>query len=66
MIDDRICIFYVADRVQDIANGDTTAEEFLNELTFNIGVNARLKYNQIDQLADELPPIKSKRGRPRK
>ena len=66
MIDDRICIFYVADRVQDIIKGDTTADDFLTELTYNIGVNARLKYNQIDQLADELPPIKPKKGRPRK
>ena len=64
MIDDRVCIFYIADRVQDIVNGETTAEEFLKELNHNIGVNARWKRNNPDALVADLPPIKpAKRGR---
>jgi len=64
MIDDRVCIFYIADRVQDIVNGETTAEEFLKELNHNIGVNARWKRNNPDELVADLPPIKpAKRGR---
>ena len=64
MIDDRVCIFYIADRVQDIVNGETTAEEFLRELNHNIGVNARWKRNNPDELVADLPPIKpAKRGR---
>ena len=64
MIDDRVCIFYIADRVHDIVNGETTAEEFLKELNHNIGVNARIKRNNPDALDADLPPIKpAKRGR---
>ena len=69
MIDDRICIFYVADRVQEIVDGDTKPDEFLRELNHNIGVNARWKRNNPDALTADLPPIdppKRKRGRPRK
>ena len=43
MIDDRVCIFYIADRVQDIVNGETTAEEFLKELNHNIGVERSME-----------------------
>ncbi len=64
MMDDRVCIFYIADRVQDIVNGETTAEEFLKELNHNIGVNARWKRNNPDALVADLPPIDGKkRGR---
>ena len=68
MIDDRICIFYVADRVQEIVDGDTKPDEFLRELNHNIGVNARWKRNNPDALTADLPPIDppKKRGRPRK
>ena len=69
MIDDRICIFYVADRAQEIVDGDTKPDEFLRELNHNIGVNARWKRNNPDALTADLPPIdppKRKRGRPRK
>jgi hypothetical protein len=69
MIDDRICIFYVADRVQEIVNGETKPEDFLHELNHNIGVTARWKRNNPDALTADLPPIdppKRKRGRPRK
>lgn len=60
MIDDRICLFYVADRVQDIVDGETTAEEFLRELNQNIGINTRWKRNNPDALTADLPPIKGK------
>ena len=63
MIDDRICIFYVADRVQEIVDGDATPEDFLSELNHNIGVNARWKRNNPDALTADLPPIEKKRGR---
>ena len=61
MYDDRICIFYVADRVQEIVDGDATPEDFLSELNHNIGVNARWKRNNPDALTADLPPIKGKR-----
>ena len=64
MIDDRICIFYVADRIQDIVNKKSTAEEVLAEMVHNIGVNPRIKRNNPDALISDLPPIKpAKRGR---
>ena len=64
MIDDRVCIFYVADRVQDIVDGETTAEEFLTELNHNIGVNARWKRNNPEELISDLPPSgPKKKGR---
>tara|TARA_R110001632_G_scaffold195960_1_gene317657 strand:+ start:1288 stop:1530 length:243 start_codon:yes stop_codon:yes gene_type:complete len=75
MIDDRICIFYVAERVQDILAGDRvkgkssleSAEEFLRELNHNIGVNTRWKRNNPEALTADLPPIETltKRGRPK-
>ncbi len=64
MIDDRICIFYVADRIQDIVNKESTAEEVLAEMIHNIGVNTRIKRNNPDALVADLPPIKpAKLGR---
>jgi transcriptional regulator with XRE-family HTH domain len=64
MIDDRVCLFYVADRVQDIVDGETTAEEFLREIIYTIGGNARWKRNNPDELIADLPPIDGKkRGR---
>jgi len=60
MMDDRVCLFYVADRLQDIVDGESTAEEFLRELNHNIGVNARWKRNNPDALTADLPPIKGK------
>ena len=48
MIDDRVCLFYVADRIQSIVDGETTAEEVLAEMNHNIGVNARIKRNNPD------------------
>ena len=78
MIDDRICIFYVADRLdeivktyqtEDVTKAVKLANEFLSELNHNIGVNARWKRNNPDALTADLPPIdppKKRRGRPRK
>tara|TARA_Y100001973_G_C4997378_1_gene231962 strand:- start:20 stop:232 length:213 start_codon:yes stop_codon:yes gene_type:complete len=64
MMDDRVCLFYVADRLQDIVDKESTAEEFLREINHNIGVNARWKRNNPDALVADLPPIKpAKRGR---
>ena len=60
MIDDRVCLFYVADRVQDIVDGETTAEEFLREIIYTIGGNARWKRSTPDALPADLPPIKGK------
>ena len=60
MMDDRVCLFYVADRLQEIVDGEITAEEFLRELNHNIGVNARWKRNNPDALTADLPPIKGK------
>ena len=77
MIDDRICIFYVADRLdeivktyqtEDVTKAVKLANEFLSELNHKIGVNARWKRNNPDALTADLPPIDppKKRGRPRK
>ena len=64
MMDDRVCLFYVADRLQDIVDMENTAEEFLRELNHNIGVNARWKRNNPEELISDLPPIDGKkRGR---
>jgi transcriptional regulator with XRE-family HTH domain len=64
MMDDRVCLFYVADRLQDIVDKESTAEEFLRELNHNIGVNARWKRNNPEELISDLPPIDGKkRGR---
>jgi|TARA_R110002012_G_scaffold303380_1_gene505128 hypothetical protein len=61
MIDDRICIYYVADRVQEIRDGEAKIEDFLSELNHNIGVNARWKRNNPDALVADLPPIDAPR-----
>jgi hypothetical protein len=66
MIDDRICIYYVADRVQEIRDGKAKADEFLRELNHNIGVNARIKRNDPDALVADLPPIDPPRKKGRK
>ena len=66
MIDDRICIYYVADRVQEIRDGEAKAEDFLRELNHNIGVNARIKRNDPDALVADLPPIDPPRKKGRK
>ncbi len=66
MIDDRICIYYVADRVQEIRDGEAKAEEFLSELNHNIGVNARIKRNDPDAFVADLPPIHSPRKKGKK
>ena len=65
MIDDRICIFYVADRVEDITKSQNPvkkAEDFLKEMNHNIGVNARRKRNN----PPPTPKVKKQRGRPKK
>ena len=46
MIDDRVCLFYVAERIQSIVDGESTAQEVLYEMNHNIGVNARIKRNK--------------------
>ena len=58
MIDDRICIFHIADRLQEIVDGEDTAEALLLEITHTIGVNARWKRNNPEALTADLPPIK--------
>ena len=50
-IDDRVCLFYVIDRVDgiwglmqsDIEMGVKELDDFKRELIYNLGVNARLK-----------------------
>ena len=66
MIDDRICIYYVADRVQEIRDGKAKAEDFLRELNHNIGVNARIKRNDPDAFVADLPPVHTPKKRGRK
>lgn len=68
MIDDRVCLFYMADRVQSVVDGESTADDLLAELNHNIGVNARLKRNNPDVFIADLPPIDppKKKGRPKK
>lgn len=68
MIDDRICIFYIADRVESIVEGKSSAKHLLSELHHAIGINAREKRKNPDALTADLPPIDppKKRGRPRK
>ena len=64
MIDDRICLFYIADRIQDIVDKKSTAEEVLAEMNYNIGVNARIKRNNPEELISDLPPSgPKKKGR---
>jgi hypothetical protein len=68
MIDDRICIFYVADRVEDIAkaaNPTKKAEDFLKEMNHNIGVNTRIKRKNPPPQKEITAPRK-RRGRPKK
>ncbi len=68
MVDDRICIFYVADRVQEIGDGEEKPGDLLRGLKHNIGVNTRWKRNNPEALTADLPPIDTpkKRGRARK
>tara|TARA_R100001129_G_C5101710_1_gene184462 strand:+ start:277 stop:498 length:222 start_codon:yes stop_codon:yes gene_type:complete len=71
MVDDRICIFYVADRVEEIAksaNSAKKAQDFLKELHHNIGVNARRKRNNPPPPQPQAKMIvtRKKRGRPKK
>lgn len=66
MIDDRVCIFHIADRLQEIVDGEDTAEALLLEITHTIGLNARWKRNNPEALTADLPPIKKSRGRPKK
>jgi hypothetical protein len=58
-MDNRVCMFYVADRLDDIINGEDP-KKFRDECIYNLGVNARWR--------DRAPvePVKKKRGRPRK
>lgn len=65
LIDDRVCMFYVTDRVESIWKSDNPkkeALEFLSEMNHNIGVNTRIKRNTPEKFVE----IKRKRGRPRK
>jgi predicted RNA-binding protein Jag len=67
MIDDRTCIFYVADRVEEIAksaNPTKKAQDFLKELNHNIGVNARVK--RKNPPPEPKVVVKRQRGRPKK
>lgn len=72
MIDDRICVFYVADRVEDIAkaaNPTKKAQDFLQEMNHNIGINARIKRNNPEKFIEIAPvatKVNKRRGRPKK
>ena len=70
MIDDRICVFYVADRVEEIAkaaNPTKKAQDFLKELNHNIGVDARRKRNNPPPPPqNETTAPRKRRGRPKK
>ncbi len=39
-MDNRVCMFYVADRLDDIINGEDP-KKFRDECIYNLGVNAR-------------------------
>jgi hypothetical protein len=79
MIDDRICIHYVVDRLEDILelhdpqNPEISdmkyvhqaLEKFKEECIYNLGVNVRIKHTADDLVAD-LPPIDPPRKRGRK
>lgn len=66
MIDDRVCIYYMIDRIEGIKSDDGLLE-LRDELLRNLGVNARHKHKNPDALVADLPPIKSdKKGKPRK
>lgn len=67
MIDDRICLYYMLDRVENITS-DEELMELRDELLRNLGVNAREKHSNPDSLLADLPPIlpQKKRGRPKK
>ena len=67
MIDDRVCLFYVADRLQDIVDKESTAEEFLREIIYIIGGNARLHRSDWyssnpDALSADHPSIKDNKS----
>jgi hypothetical protein len=45
-IDDRICMFYIAERIKDVVTSDNPREEaveLLTEMHHNIGVNTRMR-----------------------
>ncbi len=70
MIDDRVCIYYMIDRIERIQSDDGLLD-LRDELLRTLGVNARHKHknpnDMIDALVADLPPIKpAKKGRPRK
>ena len=65
MIDDRVCIFYMIDRIEGIKSDDDLLD-LRDELLRALGSNALHKYKNPDSLVADLPPIKpKKRGRPR-
>ena len=65
MIDDRVCIYYMIDRIEGIKSDDGLLD-LRDELLRNLGVNARHKHKNPDALVADLPPIKpAKKGRPR-
>jgi hypothetical protein len=67
MIDDRICMFYVADRLDEIWKSKDLRGgvlDFLSEMNHNIGVNTRIKRATPEEFVEV--PVKRKRGRPRK
>ena len=80
MIDDRVCIHYVVDRLEDILElhdpqnpeiadmkyMHEALENFKKECIYNLGVNVRIKRNNPDALVADLPPIDPPRKRGRK
>ena len=45
-IDDRVCMFYITERIKNIALSDNAKEEaidLLTEMHHNIGVNTRIR-----------------------
>ena len=54
MIDDRVCMHYVVDRLESCLSKDQDKmrrelEEFKRECIYNLGVNTRIKYKGNDQ-----------------
>jgi|TARA_R110000782_G_scaffold233662_1_gene319764 hypothetical protein len=49
-MDDRVCMHYVIDRLEDILEEDTIDAskliEFKRELIYNLGINQRIAYGE--------------------
>jgi hypothetical protein len=71
MFDDRICVFYVVERLKGIVEDGDNIHDFLQEMIYNIGVdtiNKREMRLMEEMLKSHKTPSKAtkKRGRPKK